>query len=80
MNVDPEEYRKSPIDVMYSKARDNRTHAYYKKDECKTCKFYYICDGLENGCDVEVHPEEGEYIKDVNHYRKGYYETTHKKG
>jgi len=74
MDVDPIKYKESPIDVMYDKARQKRVHSYYKKDECKKCKFYSICDGLENGMDVEVHPEYGECITEVNYYRKGWYD------
>lgn len=80
MDINSDDYKDDPIHHLYLSARDNRCNSYYKKDECKNCKHYYICDGLEKGLDIEVHPEEGQYIKDVNYYRKGYYETTNKKG
>lgn len=62
------------LESMYDKARLNRNASYYKNKECFDCKHFLICDGIENQIkEIDIHPENGEKIKDVNHYRKGYY-------
>jgi hypothetical protein len=38
------------------------------------CKYFYICDGIEKKIkDIQLQPELGEPIKQVNFYRKGWY-------
>jgi MoaA/NifB/PqqE/SkfB family radical SAM enzyme len=72
--LDPELYRKDPLGEMYKAAARKRNWTYYKKQECLNCKHYYICDGVEKRItDIEVIPEPGEKIKQVNFYRKGFY-------
>lgn len=73
--IPPEEYKKDPLKAMYESAKKNRLSSYYKTSECMECKFYHICDGVEKELPfLELHPEDGEKITEVNYYRKGYYE------
>lgn len=62
------------IELGYAKAKDDRLKDYKKPIECLKCKFFYICDGIENQLDMAVKPVKGEKIKDVNYYRKNFYE------
>jgi MoaA/NifB/PqqE/SkfB family radical SAM enzyme len=71
--IDPKEYKKDPLDALYRQAQSDRENMYYKPDECRGCKHFLICDGLENGVEDKVWPWEGDLIKEINHYRKGYY-------
>jgi MoaA/NifB/PqqE/SkfB family radical SAM enzyme len=72
--VDPEHYRKDPHVALYEAAARKRNWTYYKKKECLDCKHYYICDGVEKQIkNIELHPEPGEKITQVNFYRKGWY-------
>lgn len=72
--IDPVEYRKDPHAALYSAAAEKRNRSYYKKRECLDCKHYYICDGVEKQIkDIELRPETGERIQQVNFYRQGYY-------
>jgi radical SAM protein with 4Fe4S-binding SPASM domain len=73
--IDPREYKSNKHKSLYSKAKYNRNKTYYKKEECKECKYFYICDGIEKQLDIELHPVHGEKIHDVNYFRKGFYET-----
>lgn len=71
----PEDYRKDPLKHLYSAAKRNRLHTYYKTKDCLGCKHYLICDGVEKQImNVQLHPTPGERIKDVNFYRKGFYD------
>ncbi len=73
--ITPKEYKKDKLKAMYESAKTNRLSSYYKTNECMGCKWYHICDGVEKQLvSVELHPEDGEKILDVNHYRVGYYE------
>ena len=58
----------------YARCADTRIKSYYKKVECTTCKYFYICDGVKNEISIPVAPVEGEKIKEVTHYRKNFYE------
>lgn len=72
--VDPEYYNIDPLKSMYESAAHNRNHTYYKKRECMSCKYYYICDGVEKQItDIELKPVAGDKIDQVNFYRKGFY-------
>jgi MoaA/NifB/PqqE/SkfB family radical SAM enzyme len=74
MKIDPDEYKKDKLGALYEAATTNRMQSYYKKPECIKCKHYFICDGIENQIkDIEVYPEDGERITQVNFYRKGWY-------
>lgn len=59
----------------YEVAADDRILNYHKSEECRTCKYYYICDGIDKSLkDNELVPVPGEKILDVNYYRKGFYD------
>ena len=61
------------IELGYIKAKHDRLKDYKKPIECLKCKYFYICDGIENQLDMKVYPEKGKKIKDVNYYRKNFY-------
>lgn len=72
--IDPHTYRQDPLTALYAAAKHKRNYTYYKQRECLDCKYYYICDGIEKQIkDLELRPEPGEKIKQVNFYRKGWY-------
>jgi MoaA/NifB/PqqE/SkfB family radical SAM enzyme len=67
-------YKENRHLAMYKSVKKNRMTTYYKKKECLECKHYLICDGIENQIrEIDVYPEAGQKIKDVNHYRVGWY-------
>ncbi len=73
-DIDPSVYRADPLKAMYAAAEFKRNRTYYKTADCLKCKHYYICDGVEKQIkDVKLRPEQGEQIKQVNFYRKGWY-------
>jgi radical SAM protein with 4Fe4S-binding SPASM domain len=73
-DMDPTVYRADPYKAMYEAAAFKRNRTYYKKQECLKCKYYFICDGVEKQIkEVELRPEPGEQIKQVNFYRKDWY-------
>jgi MoaA/NifB/PqqE/SkfB family radical SAM enzyme len=72
--IDPTEYKKDQHRALYRAAAEKRNWTYYKNHECLSCKHYYICDGVEKQIkNIQLHPEEGTKITQVNFYRKGYY-------
>jgi MoaA/NifB/PqqE/SkfB family radical SAM enzyme len=83
-DVDPYDYdvdvnqkytEKEKIDKGFRAAGRVRLRDYKKPPACLLCKYFYICDGLENQMkDCTVVHEPGEKITDVNHFRKGFYE------
>jgi MoaA/NifB/PqqE/SkfB family radical SAM enzyme len=75
--ITPEEYNKDKLKALYDSAARNRNYTYYKKKECMDCKHYYLCDGVENQIkEIELRPEAGNKITEVNFYRKGWYGRT----
>lgn len=77
-NLTPKDYKGNELKYLYDFARINRTQHYYKTKECKECKHFYICDGVENQIkEIELHPEDGNKITQPNYYRRGFYETEH---
>jgi radical SAM protein with 4Fe4S-binding SPASM domain len=51
-------------------AKHFRLNEYFKADKCKDCKYYFICDGIENRLtNNECLPQAGEWIYDINYYR-----------
>jgi MoaA/NifB/PqqE/SkfB family radical SAM enzyme len=73
--INSEKYKEDPLLALYEAAKRNRNHSYYKVKECMECKHFNICDGIEKQIkNVEVFPEAGEKITQVNFYRKGFYE------
>jgi len=75
--TDPQEYKQNKTKVMFDVAKKNIDHAYYKKSECVNCKFFNICDGIEKQLDIDLYPQQGKKITDVNFYRKEFYKTQH---
>lgn len=73
-SISPDVYKTSPIKAMYDAAKLNRNNSYTKPKECKNCKYFYICDGIENKMNIEVNPVLGKQTKNVIYYREGYYE------
>lgn len=74
MQIDPNDYKADKLKALYNAAKRNRMYSYYKKPECVGCKHYFICDGIENQIkEIDVHPESGDHITEVNYYRKGWY-------
>lgn len=72
--IDPEVYRADPLMAMYKSAATQRNRSYYKKKECMNCKHFYICDGVEKQItNIDLIPEQGDKITEVNFYRRGYY-------
>lgn len=73
-DIEPDVYKADKHKAMYAAAEFKRNRTYYKKQECLSCKYYYICDGVEKQIkDVELNPEMGEKITQVNFYRKSWY-------
>ena len=64
---------KEKIDLGCKRAKRDRLEGYKKMKECALCKYFYICDGVENQVTVTVEPEPGKQITEVNYYRKDYY-------
>jgi len=64
---------KEKIKLGYKKAQDGRLDGCKKPIKCIRCKYFNICDGIEKQLDIEVYPEEGKKITDVNFYRKDFY-------
>lgn len=73
-DITAEEYKADNLVSLYRAAAKDRVSSYKKTSECTQCKFYYICDGLEHKVNDPVLPVTGNKIKDVNFYRKGFYE------
>jgi len=72
----PEKYIGNELKSLFNDAKKDRINSYKKQPECIKCKYFYICDGIENDIIQEVRPVDGEKIKQVNYYRKGLYENT----
>jgi len=56
---------------MYKVAGEYRLQFYTKPRECLKCKYFKICDGIDS--DIEIYPQKGEMIQDVNYFRKDFY-------
>jgi len=73
-DINPKEYLADRHKALYKAAEFKRNRTYYKKKECLNCKYFYICDGVEKEIkEIEVDPEEGDKITQVNFYRKNWY-------
>jgi len=73
-DIDPAVYRSDPYKALYDAAAFKRNRTYYKTADCLNCKHYYICDGIEKQIkNIELRPEYGEKITQVNYYRRGWY-------
>ena len=61
--------------LAYDTAADRRSRDYKKGAPCLSCKYLYICDGVEHQVkDFVFSPVSGEKIRQVNHYREKFYE------
>jgi len=55
---------------MYNEAFIKRNYTYYKPRDCFSCKYYYICDGIEKNIkNQELYPDAGKKIKDPMEFR-----------
>lgn len=73
-HLDPTEYRGDELRCLYREAAQDRIRHYYKTDECIKCRYFFICDGVDKSFNVDVYPQDGEKIKDINYFRKNFYE------
>lgn len=73
MSLEPVIYKKDQEDCLYEQAKKDRINLYFKPNQCIQCKYLFICDGIEKQSHDSVHPERGEKIKYINHYRKDFY-------
>lgn len=71
------EYKESSIENLKSQAALNRKMSYMKIDACKSCKYFYICDGIEpqviKNFSESFKPVVGEKIKNVLFYRQNFF-------
>jgi len=75
--IEPTEFMKNTINLLYNTAKKDRLNMYFKPKECIDCKFLYLCDGFENKCKDIAQPIKcgsGEKIKEINYFRKSFYE------
>lgn len=61
------------IEDYYETAFKKRNQSYYKPRECFKCKYFRICDGIENNlANLQgVYPSNGILIEDVMEFRDG---------
>lgn len=64
------------LKVGFDAAKQNRCNGFVKPDECKQCRYFFICDGLKKGLENinDVYPVEGQKITDINYFRHGFFE------
>jgi MoaA/NifB/PqqE/SkfB family radical SAM enzyme len=63
------------VDLGFLAAQTCRRKDYKKPPACLKCKYFFICDGIENEVtNTTVLPVKGEKITDINHYRRNFYE------
>jgi len=63
------------IDLAHQTAKRRRLRDYKKSIACLKCKYYNICDGVENQVkQFNYLPVSGKKIKHVNHFREDFYE------
>jgi len=71
--VSPREYIGSELSMLYKQAGEDRIRGYHKGVGCASCKYFYICDGMEKGLSQPVYPIAGSKIRDVVYCRGGFY-------
>ena len=71
--INPNDYNKDPQKALINRAKSDRLNMYKKPQECKTCEFLLICDGIEKQSSDNVYPSNNKYIKQTNYFRKGFY-------
>lgn len=70
-------FKLKPREFFHDREIERMRNGYSKRHECKDCKYFYICDGLENSYVStvgvsELKPVMGQKIKDALYYRKSY--------
>lgn len=59
----------------FDAAKHFRLNGYNKSENCRLCKNYFICDGIEKQLsNNNYYHIQGQKIYDVNYYRKGFYD------
>ena len=62
------------LQLAYKQCADHRVRYYRKDVTCVKCKYFYICDGVENEiAGTPVYPIDGEKIKEVTFFRKDHF-------
>jgi MoaA/NifB/PqqE/SkfB family radical SAM enzyme len=60
--------------LAYAQCADHRIRYYRKDVKCVTCKYFYICDGVEKELkNTPMIPVEGDKIKEVTFFRKDHF-------
>jgi len=63
--------KQEKLKQSYDAAKHFRMNGYTKTAQCRECKHYFICDGIEKQLmNNKFKPMHGKYIHNVNHYRK----------
>lgn len=76
LDVSREYTHQEKINLAHVEAKKQRDMYYKKPIECVKCKFFNICDGVEKQVENFIpNPITGEKIKDVNHYRRNFYDS-----
>jgi MoaA/NifB/PqqE/SkfB family radical SAM enzyme len=58
----------------HKQCASHRNRFYRKELSCLKCKYFYICDGIENEiAGTPVYPVDGEKIKEVTFFRKDHF-------
>jgi MoaA/NifB/PqqE/SkfB family radical SAM enzyme len=62
------------LNFAHQECAEQRVRFYKKDIKCISCKYFYICDGIEKEIvQYDVHPVEGEKITNVVHFRKNHF-------
>lgn len=62
------------LEFAYKHCADHRTRYYQKDSACVKCKYFYICDGVENEiAGTPIYPVDGEKITEVTFFRKHHF-------
>lgn len=76
-SIIPSAYKANPLKHLYAAAKQNRLHTYYKQSNCMSCKYFFICDGVEKQItNIDLPAVSGDKIRQVNFFRKGLYRET----
>lgn len=73
-DITPEYFLKNKEKVMLETAGLLRVNSYKKNKSCMKCKYFYICDGIENKNDSALIHIPGEKINNPLEYRMDFYE------
>lgn len=69
------EMKTAGVQDYFNKAQENRMHTYFKSKKCFQCKYYHMCDGVEQKIkdEQQVYPVDGDKITDIMFFRRGHY-------